>query len=385
MAIAPPATTTGATRTALPFGLDSVLTFRESGRWEAGIQFETLPCDPAGGLGAPGCEEPDGVTTGIGFPKQIDSVGTLIGEADPFTVYGHYHCSIPSLDQATARVRASEHLTTREIARVEQALWTGDLGNSPSLASEDTVTLPSAGPAAALGALEAYIATNYGSLGVIHVDRATATVLISSAVVKVTGQRLTTHLGTPVVAGAGYPGTGPSGEGSGWAYATPALFGYRSEIFPSDAVDTGHNDMTAVAERTYLVGFDPCGVAAVQIQTNAGGGGVGEPGASAYEVAVDNGFEGTESEWLDSLVGPQGPRGNTGARGADGADGADGATGPAGPEGPAGPAGTAGAPGEQGPPGEGVPEGGGAGQVLTKSTETDYDTEWVDLTTTPPE
>ena len=29
-------------------------------------------------------------------------------------------------------------------------------------------------------------------------------------------------------------------------------------------------------------------------------------GKSAYEIAVDNGFEGTEKEWLDSLVGVSG-------------------------------------------------------------------------------
>ena len=29
----------------------------------------------------------------------------------------------------------------------------------------------------------------------------------------------------------------------------------------------------------------------------------GAPGASAYEIAVENGFEGTEQEWLDSLQG----------------------------------------------------------------------------------
>lgn len=27
-------------------------------------------------------------------------------------------------------------------------------------------------------------------------------------------------------------------------------------------------------------------------------------GKSAYEIAVENGFEGTEKEWLESLVGP---------------------------------------------------------------------------------
>jgi len=31
------------------------------------------------------------------------------------------------------------------------------------------------------------------------------------------------------------------------------------------------------------------------------------PGFSAYEIAVQNGFEGTEAEWLNSLIGPDGP------------------------------------------------------------------------------
>lgn len=33
-------------------------------------------------------------------------------------------------------------------------------------------------------------------------------------------------------------------------------------------------------------------------------------GKSAYELAVDNGFEGTEQEWFISLTGPQGPKGD---------------------------------------------------------------------------
>lgn len=32
----------------------------------------------------------------------------------------------------------------------------------------------------------------------------------------------------------------------------------------------------------------------------------GDPGKSAYEIAVDNGFEGTEEQWLTSLTGPAG-------------------------------------------------------------------------------
>ena len=59
----------------------------------------------------------------------------------------------------------------------------------------------------------------------------------------------------------------------------------------------------------------------------------GADGASAYEVAVANGFIGTESEWLTSLIGPEGPQGiqgiqgETGPAGADGLPGADGADG----------------------------------------------------------
>lgn len=44
----------------------------------------------------------------------------------------------------------------------------------------------------------------------------------------------------------------------------------------------------------------------------------GKDGKSAYEIAVEQGFEGTEQEWLDSLKGPQGPEGPQGPPGEDG-------------------------------------------------------------------
>lgn len=96
----------------------------------------------------------------------------------------------------------------------------------------------------------------------------------------------------------------------------------------------------------------------------------GSPGPSAYEVAVENGFSGTETEWLDSLK--NGPPGPVGPPGQDGKDGADGAPGPQGPQGiqgvkgdkgdkgdvgPAGPAGKDGAPGAKGDPGSIGPPG----------------------------
>lgn len=48
------------------------------------------------------------------------------------------------------------------------------------------------------------------------------------------------------------------------------------------------------------------------------GGTQGPPGLSAYQVAVNNGFAGTQSQWLASLVGPQGPQGPQGPSGPGG-------------------------------------------------------------------
>lgn len=64
-----------------------------------------------------------------------------------------------------------------------------------------------------------------------------------------------------------------------------------------------------------------------------GGGGTGADGKSAYQIAVEHGFSGTETEWLASLkgdkgdIGPTGPRGTQGPQGIKGDKGATGADG----------------------------------------------------------
>ncbi|MDR1939510.1 MAG: S1C family serine protease [Clostridiales bacterium] len=50
-------------------------------------------------------------------------------------------------------------------------------------------------------------------------------------------------------------------------------------------------------------------------------------GSSAYDIAVANGFVGTEQEWLESLKGANGANGANGTNGTNGADGKDGADG----------------------------------------------------------
>lgn len=121
-------------------------------------------------------------------------------------------------------------------------------------------------------------------------------------------------------------------------------------------------------------------------------GAQGIQGLSAYQVAVQHGFEGTEAEWLISLkgekgeTGPKGDKGDTGERGPQGLQGerglqgVQGEQGEPGIQGPVGPKGEKGDQGErgpQGPKGETGPQGpkGDTGSGLNLKGELDSETE----------
>ena len=65
----------------------------------------------------------------------------------------------------------------------------------------------------------------------------------------------------------------------------------------------------------------------------------GADGLSAYQIAVNNGFSGTETEWLNSLKGEKGEQGLKGDTGSVGPQGPQGETGPKGEQGETGPVG----------------------------------------------
>lgn len=86
-------------------------------------------------------------------------------------------------------------------------------------------------------------------------------------------------------------------------------------------------------------------------------------GQSAYALAVQLGFTGSEADWIASLKGAKGDKGDKGDTGAQGPKGATGATGPQGPQGPTG------ATGARGPTGATGPQGpAGASAVYTSGT-----------------
>lgn len=74
-------------------------------------------------------------------------------------------------------------------------------------------------------------------------------------------------------------------------------------------------------------------------------------GQSAYALAVQLGYTGSESAWIASLKGAKGDKGDTGVQGPEGATGATGPQGPQGPTGATGARGATGATGPQGPAG----------------------------------
>lgn len=257
-------------RLPLPFGAFSTFSFRSnSERFLAGVQWEEQACELAQGVGDQ-CAD-----TLIGFPKDLDGKGGY-GEASAFTVYGHYHCSALGVPFDWAQKMANEHLKSREEARVEQAIWTGDLGNVPSLAKSSGIDTNSTAASIRRGIadVENRLGKLYGSQGVLHMTREVALLAIARSVLDVSHGRLVTELGTPVAAGAGYPGSGPNntaaGAGKSWVFGSGSLLGYRSDIEtssnrPGDLVDQQHNNIYAIAERSYLIGWENCGLVAALV------------------------------------------------------------------------------------------------------------------------
>lgn len=238
-------------RAPVQYGLFSVLTFRNSGRWTNGVTWEGATCGPASlyDLDCPPPEAPD--------PVRPDRPLTW-GEADAVSVEGTYTCTPVGMTLADIENRAVADLQLHEEAAVEAHVW-GRLTGATGLV---TLTPVETSPKAVIGALERHAALSYGYQGVIHLPRHLAPLF--EGVLEVRQGRLVTMLGTPVVAGAGY---GP--ENGLAVYVSPALLAYRNEAQivgnGEQMFDRATNTMTALAQRDYLVGIDTCPIATASI------------------------------------------------------------------------------------------------------------------------
>ena len=103
----------------------------------------------------------------------------------------------------------------------------------------------------------------------------------------------------------------------------------------------------------------------------------GTDGKSAYEIAVEHGFVGTETEWLESLKGVDGKEGVNGKDGCDGRNGADGLPGKDGKDGADGVPGHNGADGKNGGDGINGSDGKSAYIIAVEHGFTGTETEWL--------
>jgi len=255
-------------------GLLSVATVLEGdqagdgSRWLNGVAIDPYPCGC--GIVVPGIacvDDPE--------PLEGEDI-TPAPEADgwpasfmPFLVYLPDSCSTFGLgpyDQFAARLRTA--FDAVEGPAVEGEFWTGaQVPTNPHLADgTSTDAGPPAGIVEGMAQLEQAIAESCRA-GVIHMPVAAAVVASAYGLVEVQGQQLrTSAMGTPVVAGAGYTGTGPGGDaapaGSAWLYATGPVRVHLGDVTVPDGITQAMrrnvNRVIVRAQRPALVEWDRC-------------------------------------------------------------------------------------------------------------------------------
>ena len=229
-----------------PFGLFSVAPVGTpaDGHWTSGIWWRSFACNLVGVTYGP-CSVDDEV------PEKDPNVECGIGGAVAFTVYARSDESVGGGSLAEKFQAARDTLIAGEQFAVEQTVWA-------ALLAEVTVADGTAGAqnyAEAVAMAEALIADNYGGSPVLHMSRFAAP--MAHDVIQRDGTRLATLLGSQVVAGGGY-GTSPTTAGAAQTiFATGALQVVRGEIFDlGQHLDRDTNSISAVVERTYVVGWD---------------------------------------------------------------------------------------------------------------------------------
>lgn len=281
------------TVTPSPYGLMSVVDLRPDSdkHWRAGTTWQDT-C-PIGGTTLETCYPSAPAVTGTSFTKTANATRSNWG-ATPFTIYAEVDCSAPAFwDDKEAYVRAA--FDRVEQWQLERVFWTGTVAGVanamlPHLASTAAVIEQGLGYSTtlqlaatqvtgvalaapvALGMLEDSLANCLlGVQGVIHIPNDIAPVLAAEGLIVRDGPRLRTWNGNLVVIGNGYPRTGPDGSdpgvGYGWMFATGPIFAYRGDVNVlmenNSSLSRTDNTVKAIAERTYLLGYDCCLLAAL--------------------------------------------------------------------------------------------------------------------------
>ena len=238
-------------------------------RWENGVTWEDVARTDVGTIGQ--YQKPGTVK---GLPKVLDKPkGVTVESMEPITVYATFRTTPLDHTPEEAVAIAAQRLAQYEEYAVERALWNGVGGQGPALIraqewANDAGVQPAEG---AWNAAEKYAHTP-GVAPTFHISKRLGSLLTARQYIEVDPKSgdAYTKMGTPVIFGDGYPDTPPIIASTG-----PILI-YRGDVFTSTngagGFDKGTNDLTAVAERQYVVAFNPDDAYFVKVSTDPGSG-----------------------------------------------------------------------------------------------------------------
>ena len=256
---------------------------RPYGLFDVALGPMPFPVDPAAGGGIqyqPNDCEDDVFVYAMNCPavtgsKTFSAVEPAISGA-PFGVITTYQCGSIGYSFEEARDRVLVRMSLREQTGVERRVWqgipAGGIGGIPGLFQSAQILSAASCPTTAIGALEQVLADNGVFGGIIHARPNQAAQLARSRLIETgPGRRITTKLGTPVVFGQGYNGTGPQGQAvtatTEYMYASGRILLWATDAEvpdPRQTMNTSTNTVFTIAEKIY-VAIVECGVWAIQV------------------------------------------------------------------------------------------------------------------------
>lgn len=255
---------------------------RPYGLFDVALGPMPFPLDPAVGNGiqyVPDTCEDDVFLYAMNCPpvsgtKTFSPIDPAVSGA-PFGVITSYTCGSIGYSFEESRQRVLTRMALREQRAVERRLWQGSplggIGGIPGLFQGATSLGTASCPTVAVGLLEQALADNGVVGGMIHSRPLMSSQLSRSYQLKAAGRGLSTWLGTPVVFGQGYDGTGPAGQAvtstTEYMYASGRVLIWATDAEvpdPRQTFDQTNNIIYTIAEKIYAVIVE-CGTWAVQV------------------------------------------------------------------------------------------------------------------------
>jgi hypothetical protein len=214
---------------------------------------------------------------------KVPTFDRSVRAATAFTAYASIQCSpVGSWDDLPEWGR--QGLLRSEERFVENVFWTGNAqtggpitvfphlaANAQVIDGEDLLqpaaTVVTAVPQVldvGIGMLEQAARECYPGQITIHAPLRLGSLFAEHHNIVTRGGTAQTVIGSNIILGAGYPGTGPDGtpdDGVSWVYATGPAFYIRDSAVQfrrEDSFDRSVNTVTIITERTYVVGFTCC-------------------------------------------------------------------------------------------------------------------------------